>query len=279
MALTKVTRGLLTTGIVDNSNATAITIDASENVGIGTSSPSNTLDLRKDTPAFSQTSSSGAYYTTLGTNVDYTKSFVLNNKGSEIITYGDDTGYGLNLNGGASNLIRFTTNATERLRIDSSGHAIIGGGVTLGNGQTYAAANTLDDYEEGTWTPAYTTGSHTYTAASTRGIYTKIGDCITFSGVITTDSLTQSGDHVRLSLPFTTLNDQGNFAAVSLFIENGYNPSGGAGNIQGIVTAGGTDIQLYTIASSAGNNYTQVVFNDLKATSGTRIRFSGHYYV
>jgi hypothetical protein len=42
------------------------------NVGIGTSSPSNTLDLRKDTPAFSQTSSSGAYYTTLGTNVDYT---------------------------------------------------------------------------------------------------------------------------------------------------------------------------------------------------------------
>jgi hypothetical protein len=96
------------------------------NVGIGTSSPSNTLDLRKDTPAFSQTSSSGAYYTTLGTNVDYTKSFVLNNKGSEIITYGDDTGYGLNLNGGASNLIRFTTNATERMRIDSSGHLLVG---------------------------------------------------------------------------------------------------------------------------------------------------------
>jgi hypothetical protein len=96
------------------------------NVGIGTSSPSNTLDLRKDTPAFSQTSSSGAYYTTLGTNVDYTKSFVLNNKGSEIITYGDDTGYGLNLNGGASNLIRFTTNATERMRIDSSGNLLVG---------------------------------------------------------------------------------------------------------------------------------------------------------
>jgi hypothetical protein len=64
------------------------------NVGIGTSSPSNTLDLRKDTPAFSQTSSSGAYYTTLGTNVDYTKSFVLNNKGSEIITYGGCTTIG-----------------------------------------------------------------------------------------------------------------------------------------------------------------------------------------
>jgi hypothetical protein len=39
MALTKVTRNLLSTGIDDQSNATAITIDSSENVGIGTSSP------------------------------------------------------------------------------------------------------------------------------------------------------------------------------------------------------------------------------------------------
>ena len=31
MAITKVSRGLLSTGIVDNSNATAITIDSSEN--------------------------------------------------------------------------------------------------------------------------------------------------------------------------------------------------------------------------------------------------------
>jgi hypothetical protein len=116
------TNGQMSLSIAKATSAAAF----SGNVGIGTSSPSNTLDLRKDTPAFSQTSSSGAYYTTLGTNVDYTKSFVLNNKGSEIITYGDDTGYGLNLNGGASNLIRFTTNATERVRIDSSGNVGIG---------------------------------------------------------------------------------------------------------------------------------------------------------
>ena len=38
MALTKVSRGLLTTSIVDNGNATAITIDSSENVFIGTTS-------------------------------------------------------------------------------------------------------------------------------------------------------------------------------------------------------------------------------------------------
>jgi hypothetical protein len=45
MALTKVSRGLLSTSIVDNGNATAITIDSSENVGIGTSSPTTSLDL------------------------------------------------------------------------------------------------------------------------------------------------------------------------------------------------------------------------------------------
>ena len=45
MATTKVTRNMLNTGIVDNSNATAITIDSSENVGIGTASPRGVLDL------------------------------------------------------------------------------------------------------------------------------------------------------------------------------------------------------------------------------------------
>ena len=39
MALTKISRSLLDTGISDSSDATAITIDSSENVGIGTSSP------------------------------------------------------------------------------------------------------------------------------------------------------------------------------------------------------------------------------------------------
>ena len=35
MAITKVSRGLLNTGIVDNSNATAMTIDSSEDITIG----------------------------------------------------------------------------------------------------------------------------------------------------------------------------------------------------------------------------------------------------
>jgi len=46
MALTQVPIELSSTpGIVDNSNATAITIDSSENVGIGTSSPADKLEV------------------------------------------------------------------------------------------------------------------------------------------------------------------------------------------------------------------------------------------
>jgi len=49
MAITKVTREILSTGIDDNSNATAITIDSSERVGIGTTSPSTLLHLNGTT--------------------------------------------------------------------------------------------------------------------------------------------------------------------------------------------------------------------------------------
>jgi hypothetical protein len=318
------------------------------NVGIGTSSPSNTLDLRKDTPAFSQTSSSGAYYTTLGTNVDYTKSFVLNNKGSEIITYGDDTGYGLNLNGGASNLIRFTTNATERMRIDSSGNLLVGktatafgtagielrsggtlwatasetnaasfnrlstdgviayfskDGATVGSigvsggnniyisgtqtnhaGLTFAtdavlptrqevtidnvtdlgatterfkdlylsggvylggtgAANLLDDYEEGTWTPAFTNiGTGTYGVQL--GRYTKVGNLVTATFHLDIDTLgSASGGLIVGGLPFTSVNVGNNYGSCTTTYASEWDA--GYMNLGGLVTANAAYLVVY----------------------------------
>jgi hypothetical protein len=56
------------------------------------------------------------------------------------------------------------------------------GGITF-NGDT-AAANTLNDYEEGTWTPTIvgesSAGTYTYLARS--GTYTKVGDLVTVMG-------------------------------------------------------------------------------------------------
>ncbi len=68
-------------------------------------------------------------------------------------------------------------------------------------------ANTLDDYEEGTWTPSWigatTAGSCTYNTGATNGAYVKIGQLVyvTFSLVATS---THSGTGVLLlrGLPF-----------------------------------------------------------------------------
>ena len=49
MALTKVNRGGLNTGISDASDATAITIDSSERVGIGVTSPTQALHVDEPT--------------------------------------------------------------------------------------------------------------------------------------------------------------------------------------------------------------------------------------
>jgi hypothetical protein len=66
---------------------------------------------------------------------------------------------------------------TERLRITSTGQVrLAGAGITF-NGDT-AAANELDDYEEGTWTPSVG-GTATY--SDQNGTYTKIGRTVTIN--------------------------------------------------------------------------------------------------
>lgn len=91
---------------------------------------------------------------------------------------------------------------TENVWIDSGGHILAGNGVTLGNGTTYAASNTLDDYEEGTFTP--TLGAVTVTYDARVGEYVKIGDtvhCYISIDTATLDTADASGIHLS-ALPF-----------------------------------------------------------------------------
>jgi hypothetical protein len=64
-------------------------------------------------------------------------------------------------------------------------------------------ANTLDDYEEGTWTPTIAAGSGTFTSVSATGFYTKIGNRVNYEVniVITTNGTAAS--YVQFTLPFT----------------------------------------------------------------------------
>lgn len=114
---------------------------------------------------------------------------------------------------------------TERMVIDRGGNVGIGdtspgkdldvnGEIRASTGILFgtdtAAANTLDDYEEGTWTPTYEASTTDFDSitydASVFGQYTKIGNTVIVHGVIGTDSITMgsAAGIVRISgLPFS----------------------------------------------------------------------------
>jgi len=95
-------------GIDDNADAVAITIDSSENVGIGTSSPAWQLHVKGTSNAVVQiegASSAGSF-----------------------VNFGDpsDTDVGQIGYDHTSNYMRFKTNDIERMRLDASGNLLVG---------------------------------------------------------------------------------------------------------------------------------------------------------
>lgn len=100
---------LTSTGIDDNASSTAITIDGSQNVGIGTSSPASEIHAENSAGncgirAISSTT--GVSYINLGDTVD-------NNDGS--IEYNNSSRY-----------MMFQTANAERMRLDASGNLLVG---------------------------------------------------------------------------------------------------------------------------------------------------------
>jgi hypothetical protein len=73
---------------------------------------------------------------------------------------------------------------------------ILSGGVYLGG---TGAANKLDDYEEGTWTPSFSTGSWSTVANFT---YTKIGRLVHVTGYLASPSNAPAGNLIISGFPF-----------------------------------------------------------------------------
>jgi len=86
------------------------------------------------------------------------------------------------------------------------------------NGDT-AAANALDDYEEGTWTMGIAFGglSVGVTTSSNTGTYTKIGRQVTVNGyLVLTSKGSSTGDATITGLPFTIGNSNSNYVVANL---------------------------------------------------------------
>jgi len=159
-------------------------IDSSGNVGIGTDNPQRSLHIQSLTGVASK------------------------------IRFGNPVAawsIGLNADTNAISIIEDQFNS-EKMRILSSG------GITF-NGDT-AAANALDDYEEGTFTvtlvPA-TSGTITLNSNYATWSYTKIGRKVTVNGVAVVSSISSpTGAFVTIQgLPFTVLNQYYGYGAVT----------------------------------------------------------------
>jgi hypothetical protein len=149
----------------------------------------------------------------------------------------------------------------------ATGTVVVSGTTPSLNGITFPAtqvasadANTLDDYEEGTWTPVDGSGaSLSFTNTSGNCIYTKIGKTVFASFRVTYPS-TANGSFAYIGgLPFATANTTVNVFPVC-FAEQNY-VAGTTGNISTndtkflILTVSGGAISIATNANVSGKDF------------------------
>ena len=186
-------------------------IDSAQNVGIGTVSPASLLHVDSD-----------------------------NNFGNILLSRDGGAGgrrpFGIGITGAADNDLTISASADT----DQAGafegdrkeivRFLAGGGMTF-NGDT-AAANALNDYEEGVHQTAITmssSGTVTLNTSYDSLSYTKVGRLVTITGHPRIASVSSPVGSMYLSLPFTAKNGQQDESR-SGGVLNYYDNSGGSGS-------------------------------------------------
>ena len=128
--------------------------------------------------------------------------------------------------GGGSNLAFGTSNSygsgitNTAMFIHSSGNVQLSGGLSFSGDDSETAANALDDYEEGTWTPIFTGSSSnpSVTYDIQVGIYRKVGGLVHAAFNLRTDAVasTGSGSLLISGLPFAGTTSTNTFYSGSI---------------------------------------------------------------
>jgi hypothetical protein len=152
---------------------------------------------------------------------------------------------------------------------------LTGGQITFPATQSASAnANTLDDYEEGTWTPVLQGGSTnpTISYGSQLGRYTKIGNMVNFVLFINVSSISGGSGNAQITLPFSALNGGGlDYTPISPWSAE---LNWGGVQFAPLVWQNTNYISLTGITDNA--YYSQTAINGTMA-GGTEIRLSGTY--
>lgn len=152
---------------------------------------------------------------------------------------------------------------TQAGRLDISGSAA--GQIAFPAAQNPSAnANTLDDYEEGAWTPSLG-GSTTYTAQT--GTYLKIGKWVLVTGVITVNVLGTGSTTAISGLPFTA-SGLNHGVSVAYF----ENLASSVVCIVGAVGSGSTTITLRSLAAAGATVSANAIFGN-----SARVDFTAVY--
>ena len=263
-----------------------VTVDASGNVGIGTTSPAEKLEIYNG--AFKLTGSNGAgVRMTHGNTENGGEINLLDTNGAVkgLIDYvdADDDGEGtmrfLNLSSTTGEMeigtnganVRFRVGGSEKLRILPTG------GITF-NGDT-AAANALDDYEEGTWDATLTAsagGTITLAPTASAVCYSKIGNRVFVSGRVNISAVSSPSGTIRIQLPYVVADtaDNSNQGA-AMVATHGINLDAGIVQLYGEFSESNSYINLFQVRDGA--SWTPVPASNLVANGGEWISFSGSY--
>ena len=166
----------------------------------------------------------------------------------------------------ADSINRINSSAADAtaVTINSSERVIFSHGITF-NGDT-ADANTLDDYEEGTWTPSYSISGGSFNMSLQIGSYRKVGKIVMATARVRGQRVGGSGTLNLTGLPFTTNNVANLHGAVSIGFTNSWDTSPQAG----FTTTNGTTISFKKNGSSnANSNLADDITEADTATSST----------
>ena len=244
--------------IIQSNGSTKVTLDgANGRVGINTNSHHDTsTKLTVD----------GRINTSNGTATGS-----INYGGGSVVNVGALTNHPVNL---------IINNSTKWL-IDTNGNLVAegGGGIVLGN-TSYAAANELNDYEEGTWTPAIKFGGNAASFATSLnvGFYTKIGNFVHWCFRTTiTNKGSSTGNCSVAGLPFACASTTGNFGGAHIVFSQNWTADAGMSeeHNQCVIDSGSSSIVLRRIATNGGFNST----TNTQFTNSTQIIMKGEYRV